>query len=310
MRGDDHIEPFPAGFNMIAGDAFRRNSSIPFDDPWDTSRWTAADMTEHVARERAVGFLCLGNPQQEDALERHGMPSKEFIDATCHEGLRAEVAFPSCWNGKDLTSPNFKDHVAYDRHVYKGEPCPTTHPVRLPMLLYEVVYHTQNFKGVPGHYIWANGDTTGFGYHADFMSGWDPAFLKRAMDECKQDVGDIERLPCNLFTKQDPGTCKAEKYKPLAAMAEETCSGTINKLCGSETWIDGNSRPPMNMGAPPAPVLPQNPISSAAPVIDWHPPMAASPAPSVTAAPPPGRVVVASTLMTITTEVLNTIIIR
>ena len=49
----------------------------------------------------------------------------------------------SCWDGKNLDSPNHKDHVAYPStgpatFLSLGGTCPSTHPVRIPQLMYEV----------------------------------------------------------------------------------------------------------------------------------------------------------------------------
>jgi hypothetical protein len=53
-----------------------------------------------------------------------------------------------CWNGKDLDSPNHKEHVAYPSSgsFESGGPCPSTHPVKLPQLMYEVMWDTTVFN--------------------------------------------------------------------------------------------------------------------------------------------------------------------
>lgn len=265
----DEYEPFPAGFRMIAGDPFRNTSNVPIDDPWDTSSWTESDSSENMARERAIGFLCLNYhaKHNEMAFSRHGMPTREFLANNCPDGLRVELAFPSCWNGKDLDSPNHRDHVAYDKAVHKGAPCPASHPVRLPSLIFEIFYDVARLAKNPGEFIFAYGDTTGFGYHADFMNGWDPAFLKQALEQCKNNHGDIENLPCNnILTLQDKTQCKAERYKPLEALSREVCSGVIDTLCGSSEWNKNGH----HHGTPdlePAPV-----VEAPAPVASQSPP--------------------------------------
>jgi hypothetical protein len=248
-RRDDDYEPFPPGFRMIAGNNKRRNSTIPDDDPWDTSAWTKEDWAEEKARERAIGFLCLDYKKNnnERAFARHRFPDRTFLDANCDDGLRIELAFPSCWNGKDVDSDNHMSHVAYDRFIHTGGPCPETHPVRLPSLIFEVVYPTGLFKGKPGEFVFANGDSTGYGYHADFMSGWDPAFLKQALETCKNNHGNIEELPCNIVTYNNQSACKAEYYNYLDELRNEKCAGVIPALCGSEKW---NTTPPANPAKP------------------------------------------------------------
>lgn len=48
----------------------------------------------------------------------------------------------SCWDGKNLDSPNHKDHVAYpvdgpSSFATTGT-CPSSHPVKIPQVMLEV----------------------------------------------------------------------------------------------------------------------------------------------------------------------------
>lgn len=53
-----------------------------------------------------------------------------------------------CWDGKNIDSPNHKDHVAYPTSgsFESGGPCPSTHPVKMPQLMYEVMWDTTPFN--------------------------------------------------------------------------------------------------------------------------------------------------------------------
>ena len=53
--------------------------------------------------------------------------------------VRAEVTFPSCWNGKS-DSHDHNSHMAYPgaNGEWESGPCPRTHPFRLPTLFFEV----------------------------------------------------------------------------------------------------------------------------------------------------------------------------
>ena len=96
----------------------------------------------------------------EDSLYRHFMPDKDFLDENCSDGLRLELMFPSCWNGKDLDSEDHKSHMAYPDQVITGD-CPSGYDTRVVSLLYEVIWNTQAFKGVDGQFVLSNGDPTG-----------------------------------------------------------------------------------------------------------------------------------------------------
>jgi hypothetical protein len=151
---------------MIAGDSLRRNYSVggldvSQPDP-EKSIWAALGQTSQVDLEqRALGFNCLNYAKApEGAMYRHYMPDKAYLDANCANGLRLEIQFPSCWDGKNLDSKNHRSHVAYPDLVNIGN-CPTDFPVKLPGLFYETIWETDDFSNVPGEFVLANGDVQG-----------------------------------------------------------------------------------------------------------------------------------------------------
>lgn len=54
----------------------------------------------------------------------------------------------SCWDGVNVDSADHKSHVAYPSSgVFETTgTCPDTHPVRLPQLMYEVMWDTTLFN--------------------------------------------------------------------------------------------------------------------------------------------------------------------
>ncbi|KAJ9240277.1 hypothetical protein DTO169E5_4065 [Paecilomyces variotii] len=195
----ENIKAFPKGFRMIAGDSTKRNFTGPIPDA-PKSLWGSADEHQNELAEKAIGFNCLNyatNP--EPSLYRHEFPKKDFIDANCPDGIRAELMFPSCWNGKDVDSENHKDHVAYPSLVMDGE-CPKGYETRIVSLFYETIWNTAAYKDVEGTFAFANGDPTGNGYHGDMMMGWDEDFLQQAVDTCTNPSGEVE--DCPLFDLQ------------------------------------------------------------------------------------------------------------
>lgn len=98
------------------------------------------------------------------------------------------------WDGVNLDSPDHKSHMAYPIDNFQGGNCPASHPVHLVSLFYEFVRsrpmivaislklthpplqifftgdHPFNEAGTPT-WVFANGDTTGLGFHADFTNG-------------------------------------------------------------------------------------------------------------------------------------------
>jgi hypothetical protein len=61
--------------------------------------------------------------------------------------IRQTIIFPTCWNGKDLDSPDHQSHVAYGQGAGAtgGGSCPSTHPVKLPQVMYELMWNVTNF---------------------------------------------------------------------------------------------------------------------------------------------------------------------
>ncbi|KAL1880210.1 hypothetical protein VTK73DRAFT_6038 [Phialemonium thermophilum] len=241
-----NITAFPNGFRMIAGDTYRRNYSInglsPDQPDPAKSLWAQlGETTQADLAQRAIGFNCLNYAKApEGSLYRHYLPPKDYLDQNCANGVRFELMFPSCWNGKDLDSPNHKDHVAYPDLVMEGD-CPEGYPIRLPGLFYEVIWETDLFKGVPGEFVIANGDVRGFGYHADFITGWNQDFLQQAVDTCTNPSGEIQ--DCPIFDIQDQPTQNRCTMTTPAALASEAVSGIVGTVLPGNVAIQYGPQP-------------------------------------------------------------------
>lgn len=156
----DNIQAFPKGFQLLAGSTRLRNFTGPVPDP-PKSLWTAAESTQFALSQKAIGFNCLDYSKDPEAsLYRHFLPDKAYLDANCLNGLRLELMFPSCWNGKDLDSPDHKSHMAYPNLVMSGD-CPSGFETRTPSLFYETIWNTYAYNGVEGEFVLSNGDPTG-----------------------------------------------------------------------------------------------------------------------------------------------------
>ncbi|KAH0113179.1 WSC-domain-containing protein, partial [Aureobasidium melanogenum] len=165
---NDELKAFPEGFRMVAGNPFKRNHTDDFES-------------------EAVSFVCLDYSGGSSTSD--GLPTKN-----CPDGLRAQVFFPSCWDGVNLDSADHKSHMSYPvGGSYDSGSCPDSHPVHLISIFYEVNYNTGDFSsqwyGSGQPFVFAMGDPTGYGFHGDFINGWDVPTLQSAIDECTNDSG-------------------------------------------------------------------------------------------------------------------------
>ncbi|KAF2455618.1 hypothetical protein BDY21DRAFT_365361 [Lineolata rhizophorae] len=226
----ENIQAFPPGFRLLAGDTLMRNFSFPVPDP-PKSSWSGDAATQDALRQKALGFNCLNYDRDPEAtLYRHTMPSKQYLDDNCANGLRLELMFPSCWNGQDLDSDDHKSHVAYPSLVMDGD-CPEGFEQRVPSLLYETIWATQDFAGVEGEFVISNGDPTGCGYHGDFIAGWDEDFLQLAVDTCTNPSGNIE--DCPHFDIQSEDDCRSCKFTMPSELDDDDCEGPREGLPGN-----------------------------------------------------------------------------
>jgi hypothetical protein len=161
-----NVTAFKPGFRMLVGNSVYRDR-------------------DQARNFRQLTYTCMAD-QSSRAPESLGFPK-----GPCKVGIMANVRFPTCWNGKELDTPNHQDHVAYPESgtFESGGPCPATHPVKLPQLMMETVWDTRAFNNKNDWpedgsqpFLWSTGDTTGFSTHADYVFGWKDNSLQKAMD--------------------------------------------------------------------------------------------------------------------------------
>lgn len=137
------VRAFPAGLAMIAGDPAAT-------EPQPTS---------------VVAWSCGGGGMREE------LPPSCPSD----RGLRMDVTFPDCWDGKNLDVPGHRQHMRYS----SGGSCPSTHPVAVPQLIFSVAYPVHG--DASNLQLASGGLLTG---HADFINSWDQDKLENEVELC------------------------------------------------------------------------------------------------------------------------------
>jgi len=201
---------FPDDFRMLSGDTSLRS-------------YNASSFAQ-----QAITFLCL---DFNGVSTRHNtLPPKH-----CPSGIRAQINFPSCWDGKNLDSPDHKSHVAFLSGGPDSGTCSDPkYPITLPRIFIEVYWDSNSqdpskAMNPTQPLVFANGDPTGYGYHADFINGWDKGVLQKAVDNCHCD--DFGSPQCcadqGIFDLNQGQTCRNTKS------INETTTGRLPKLPGN-----------------------------------------------------------------------------
>ncbi|CCC14883.1 hypothetical protein SMACR_07610 [Sordaria macrospora] len=174
------------------------------------------------------------------AQTKGGLDTEAFPTGPC-SGIRSNILYPTCWDGKNLDSPDHKSHVAYPTSgpalftgSSVGSACPSTHPVKIPQIMLEIVWDTTQFNNKADWpadgsqpFVLSTGDNTGYGQHGDYVFGWKGDSLQKLMDDNKNCMGSA----CGGLKAQDAGKANACR---VSGKVREEWEGWLDKLPGME----------------------------------------------------------------------------
>jgi len=264
----DEIKAFQPGHRMVIGNPHLRS-------PPATGGRSILDLNDGTPQ--PVQWTCPRSntnqplyPVNSDGL--HGVGIQDpgnagagvgFPDQNCDgyaSPLRADIHFASCYNPAFEIS-DYENNMAFPT---KGN-CPEGW-VHTPHLFYEVYWNTPLFadEWTPGQgnqpFVLSNGDPTGYGLHADFLSGWDPETLQQIIDNCNAGDAGMDKCPGLIGGLNNPSdSCN------IVCPVQEPILGALDALPGNNPlgqWgVDGGSSPPTS-----APIASPTPKASVPPV--------------------------------------------
>ncbi|KAI1424297.1 hypothetical protein F5Y12DRAFT_715442 [Xylaria sp. FL1777] len=201
------VTAFKKGFRMLAGNAANT-------DPNKTPKanichrcWTSYTDNPFVG-----GAPCTGS----DTVDIPKSKSCKMI--------RQTIIFPTCWDGKNLDSPDHQSHVAYSSGsgATGGGACPSTHPVKLPQIMYELMWDVHEFADSADFptdgsnpYIYSM-NVGGSAAHGDYLFGWEGDTLQKAMDNSCNLNTDCPRAGITAQTESVYSACTVPQQAPEA----------------------------------------------------------------------------------------------
>ncbi|TEB27281.1 hypothetical protein FA13DRAFT_1667136 [Coprinellus micaceus] len=230
-----YVQTSSKGFRMITGNPMLRSMKPDSNAPPKVTsfRCLDSDLTDHN----------LGQPPG------GGADPIAFPDRACQGVIRSQTYFPQCWDGVNVDSPDHASHIVFGTgpldsfsglNFYRAG-CPSSHPIKTPMILFETIWNTQPFKEMwpedgSQPFVYSMGDPTGYGHHGDYMFGWEGDTLQRAMDKCTEFNGDPNY--CKEFHVQNDDEVNA---CTVPSVVEERIEGYLDALPGCNPVQDGPS---------------------------------------------------------------------
>jgi hypothetical protein len=155
----EDIKPVPKGLKILTG---------------NSKATTVAEMQN-------ASYHCLQHSTGTDYLRN----SKAIPNCNVGDSVTMVMEFPRCWDGKNLDSPNHKDHM----NTAQNGSCPATHPVPLPQITFNMrwkvtkVNEALTWRLASDNYKF-DGKNAGYSAHADYVAGWNEELMATLVKNC------------------------------------------------------------------------------------------------------------------------------
>ena len=160
------IQAPPKGLRMIAG---------------NSKATTAAESVR-------AGFTCHPGPGSTRTQWPRTPNIRPSSECKAGDDLMFSISFPQCWDGKNLDSPNHKDHMAYPSEIDGLVQCPKTHPVAIPEIGINVHFVISSTDNIDKWRLASDNYSTslpgGYSGHADWVNGWDEPSMAGIIKNC------------------------------------------------------------------------------------------------------------------------------
>jgi hypothetical protein len=106
--------------------------------------------------------------------------------ANCPVGalVGAVIEAPTCWDGKNLDSPNHRDHMAYESYGTWGyKRCPLDHPYVIPAFTLGAWFPASPEMSLSSDAMFPN-LPKGSTFHADYWEAWQAEIKAMWTDYC------------------------------------------------------------------------------------------------------------------------------
>jgi len=129
--GKTKVTAFKPGFRMLVGDASLRSQGTGY--------------------AKKVCHRCMPATGDISSVECQGPDTIALPKGPCAGGIRSVITFPTCWDGKNTDTPDHRSHVSYPATgtFDSGGACPSTHPVKIPQVMYEVMWDVRVSASYP-----------------------------------------------------------------------------------------------------------------------------------------------------------------